>query len=232
MITLFKIDRAWSFRFSLSCGTSVFKTSISLKVLPEELASDRVFISRFEEDIAAIATLEHPNLVKIHNLTYANGLYFIVTDCVVDEFGETTNLAQYVMAQGKRMGESDLLKILKQIADALDYAHFKKSPQKEFVHRGIKFNNILIGSGKGTPSSPAIRLWAFRIVEQERSFLEPTRLLQKALEWASPSKFFVGDAQKILPLHASFLQLSHSYLRTKKEMMLWTIRRMSIALVC
>src|SRR3989338_330068 len=67
------------------------KKQYVLKVLPEELSFDRAFIQRFEEEVAKLATLEHPNIVKLHNISYANGLYFLVSDCVVDEMGETTN---------------------------------------------------------------------------------------------------------------------------------------------
>lgn len=51
-----------------------------LKVLPEELSSDRSFIQRFEEDISLISTLDHDNIVKIHNVSYSHGQYFLVTD--------------------------------------------------------------------------------------------------------------------------------------------------------
>lgn len=183
------------------------KRQYALKVLPEELGNDRAFIARFEEDIAAIATLDHPNIVKIHNISYANGLYFIVTDCVVDEFGETTNLAQYVMAQGKRLDESELYKILQQVAEALDYAHFKKSPQKEFVHRGIKFNNILISNGKGSPQITLSDFGLSRVIGTGTLLSRAYKLTADALGIGlHSSKFFVGDAQKVSALHASFLQ--------------------------
>lgn len=183
------------------------KRQYALKVLPEELATDRAFISRFEEEIAAIATLEHPNIVKIHNLSYANGLYYIVTDCVVDEFGETTNLAQYVMAQGKKVDEEEIYHILTQIAEALDYAHSKKSSQKEFVHRGIKFNNILISNGKGSPNVTLSDFGLSRVIGHGTLLSRAYKLTAEALGIGlHSSKFFVGDAQKINALHASFLQ--------------------------
>lgn len=183
------------------------KRQYALKVLPEELGNDRGFIARFEEEIAAIATLDHPNLVKIHNISYANGLYFIVADCVVDEFGETTNLAQYVMAHGKRLDETELYKILQQVAAALDYAHFKKSSQKEFVHRGLKFNNILISNGKGSPQITLSDFGLSRVIGTGTLLSRAYKLTADALGVGlHSSKFFVGDAQKISALHASFLQ--------------------------
>jgi formylglycine-generating enzyme required for sulfatase activity len=183
------------------------KRQYALKVLPEELSSDRAFIARFEEEVSSIASLDHPNIVKIHNISYANGLYFIVSDCVVDEFGETTNLAQYVMGQGKRLEEQELYKILQQIAAALDYAHSKKGVTKEFVHRGVKFNNILIKQGKGAPQITLSDFGLSRVIGAGTLLSRAYKLTAEALGVGlHASKFFVGDAQKISALHASFLQ--------------------------
>src|SRR5689334_7065582 len=73
------------------------KKQYALKVLPPELSSSRSFIQRFQEDVGTLTTLDHPNIVKIHNVSFAEGQYFLVTDCIVDENGETTNLSQYLL---------------------------------------------------------------------------------------------------------------------------------------
>lgn len=121
------------------------KKQYVLKVLPEELSADRAFIQRFEEEVAKLVLLDHPHIVKVHNISHANGRYFLVTDCVVDEMGETTNLAQYMLARGRRLEEEELFRLLRQVADALDYAHTKKGG---IVHAGMKLNNILVGKGE------------------------------------------------------------------------------------
>ena len=64
------------------------KKHFALKVLPEDIAKDRAFIQRFEDEVGFLAQLDHPNIVKIHNISYADGLYFLVMDCVVDADGE------------------------------------------------------------------------------------------------------------------------------------------------
>lgn len=120
------------------------KRQYVLKVLPQELSNDRAFIQRLEEDVTLLASLEHPNIVKIHNISFAQGQYFLVTDCIVDELGETTNLAQYLRENRKNLDETELYQILYQVADALQYAHTKKGAG--IAHRGIKLNNILVGS--------------------------------------------------------------------------------------
>src|SRR5690606_27416024 len=119
------------------------KKQYILKVLPQELCQDRGFIERFEEEVAKLAHLEHPHIVKIHNVSFAEGFYFLVSDCVVDSIGETTNLAQYMSGRKERLREEELLSVMRQIADALDYAHTKG----QVAHRALKLNNILIGKG-------------------------------------------------------------------------------------
>lgn len=182
-----------------------------LKVLPEELSSDRSFIQRFEEDICVLSSLDHPNIVKIHNVSYSQGQYFLVTDCVVDELGETTNLMQYMLARGQPLEEEELFRLLKQIADALDYAHGKK-----LVHRGLKLNNILIGK------SPAGQLDLYlsdfglsRIIGVGSVLTRTYKNVAEALGISTAlSSTKTGqeryapsiETSKLIPLHASFLQ--------------------------
>jgi len=119
------------------------KRQYLLKALPQELSQDRAFLQRFEEEVAKLAALDHPHLVKVHNISFAEGTYFLVTDCVVDSIGETTNLAQYMAGRQERLREEELLSVSRQIASALDYLH-----EKGLCHLGLKLNNILIGKGK------------------------------------------------------------------------------------
>ena len=121
------------------------KKHYMLKVLPMELAEDRGFMKRFQDDVANLASLEHPHIVKIHNVSFSNGVYFLVSDCIVDEMGETINLAQYLAGHGHDLSENDIFKILNQVAQALDFAHQKKVGEKKIVHQGLKLNNILLG---------------------------------------------------------------------------------------
>lgn len=117
-----------------------------LKVLPEELVSDSGFIRRFEEEVRGLAALTHPGLVKLHTVSHAQGRYFLVSDAVVNNARESTNLAQYMLARNRRLPEQMLYDLLFQIAETLDYAHNATHLGQgvSLVHRGIKLNNILV----------------------------------------------------------------------------------------
>lgn len=192
------------------------KKQYILKILPEELASDRSFIQRFEEEVGLLTTLEHPNIVKIHNVSHAQGQYFIVSDCVVDEFGETTNLAQYMLARGKRFDEETLFRLLRQVAEALDYAHNKKHNGKGIVHRNLKLNNILVTKGRGGIDLAVSDFGLSRIVGSGAVLTRIYKTVAESLGIAGgiyngktgPDRYPNPpiETQKLIPLHASFLQ--------------------------
>ena len=192
------------------------KRQFMLKVLPEELASDRGFVQRFQDIVAGFAGLEHPGIVKIHNVSHAQGLYFLVSDCVVDDMGETTNLAQYVIAKGGQLTEEEVYGILKQVAEALDYAHNKQAGGITCLHGGLKPNNILIGSSK---PSVNVKLCDFGLSAVVGDAAMLTRTYKVVAETLGVSEqVFPGladqvkypnpqvDSTKAAPLHQSFLQ--------------------------
>lgn len=175
-----------------------------LKVLPEELASDRGFVQRFEDEVRRLAALEHPHIVKIHNVSYAHGVYFLVTDVVVDEIGETTNLAQFLSSASGPMSEKEVLSILRQVADALDYAHGMRQGEGAVVHRGLKLNNLLVGRGK-QGQGPQIYLSDFGLskVVGVGNVLNRTYL---ALSEALKANEKAEESGKMTVLYNSFLQ--------------------------
>lgn len=203
------------------------KRQYVLKVLPEELATDRTFIQRFEEDVAILSTLDHPNIVKIYNISFAQGQYFLVTDCIVDGLGETCNLVQYIMALGRRIEEEELFQLLRKIAEPLDYAHNKKIGNKGLVHRGLKLNNILIGRGRNGVEVYLSDFGLSRIIGAgatlTRTYKNVAEALSIAPQLLTSQRGGVDrypnppiDLQKLIPLHAAFLQ-SYSFLSPEQK---------------
>ena len=120
------------------------KRPFVVKLLDDELTKDGEFVSRFEREAAVLATLDHPNIVKVHNVSEAEGHFFLVTDPVVDEQGHATHLFDYFQRKGGRLPEDEITSIAEQIASALDYTHEKGTSLDPFAHRGLKPSNILI----------------------------------------------------------------------------------------
>ncbi len=191
------------------------KKQFAIKVLPEELSTDRAFIQRFEEEISALACLDHPNIVKIHNISFDKGQYFLVTDCVVDDFGETTNLAQYLRTLETPLSEDEIWELLKQLAEALDYAHSKLFGGNEVVHRGIKLNNILVAKRGGKIKVFLSDFGLSRVIGAGAVLSRTYKIVAEAVgmsEIAYTSKIEERypnppvDVEKQSSLHASFLQ--------------------------
>jgi serine/threonine protein kinase/Tol biopolymer transport system component len=105
---------------------------VAIKVLPESLAKDADRLRRFEQEARAVAALNHPNILAIHDIGTQNGAPFLVSE-LLD--GET--LRQKIEAgplPAKRAIEYSL-----GIAHGLAAAH-----DKGIVHRDLKPENVII----------------------------------------------------------------------------------------
>lgn len=105
---------------------------VALKVLPLEVGQDHSFAERFTREAKALARLNHPHIVTIHDIGQANGLYYIVM-----EYIDGANLRQMINAQS--LSPQQILALVPQLCEALQYAH-----DEGIVHRDIKPENILV----------------------------------------------------------------------------------------
>jgi tRNA A-37 threonylcarbamoyl transferase component Bud32 len=105
---------------------------VALKILPPGSGDDAAFGERFAREAKALAKLNHPGIVTIHDFGRADGLYFFVM-----EFVDGVSLRQ--LLAGGRVSPREALAIVPQICDALQYAH-----DQGIVHRDIKPENILL----------------------------------------------------------------------------------------
>jgi predicted Ser/Thr protein kinase len=105
---------------------------VAIKVLPPEAGQDTAFTERFTREARALARLSHPNIITVYDFGVANGLYHFIM-----EYVDGVNLRQLVRAH--LLQTPQVLKIVPQICDALQYAH-----EEKLVHRDIKPENILL----------------------------------------------------------------------------------------
>ena len=103
-----------------------------MKILPPAIGQSPEFSDRFTREAKALAKLNHPGIVTLHEFGQQDGLYFILM-----EFVDGVNLAQ-LMKTG-RVSPREALAIVPQICDALQFAH-----DQGIVHRDIKPENILL----------------------------------------------------------------------------------------
>ena len=105
---------------------------VALKVLPEDVASDRDGLDRFRREAMTLAALDHPGIVTVHSVEEAEGVHFLTMQLVEGE-----SLDRLIPEHG--MAPDRLLAIACQLADALSVAH-----DKRIVHRDLKPGNVMV----------------------------------------------------------------------------------------
>ncbi|MCI0642706.1 MAG: serine/threonine protein kinase, partial [Gemmataceae bacterium] len=127
---------------------------VAVKILPAEVSQDPAFEQRFRREAQALAKLNHPNIVILHDfglatpqpITSSPGpegqaisppadkppLYYFIM-----EYVDGVNLRQAIRAGTLKPEQA--LRIVPQLCDALQFAH-----EVGWVHRDIKPENILL----------------------------------------------------------------------------------------
>ena len=111
------------------------RRSVAVKVLHPELSAV-LGPERFLKEIEVTASLQHPHILPLFDSGSADGQLFYVMP-LVD--GETLRAR---LERERQLPVADALRIAREVADALSYAH-----QRGVVHRDIKPENILLQGG-------------------------------------------------------------------------------------
>ena len=111
---------------------TVLRRKVALKLLPKEFTDNPERVGRFELEARAASALNHPNIITIHEMGRAGGVYFIAT-----EFIDGETLRDHLARA--RMNLAEAIEVAAQVASALDVAH-----GAGVVHRDVKPENVMI----------------------------------------------------------------------------------------
>lgn len=106
---------------------------VAIKILPAAQARDAANLERFYREARAVAALNHPNIVRAHDIDQDKDLHYLVM-----EYVEGNSLQAII----KKHGPMDAVRAAHYIAQAaagLQHAH-----QSGLVHRDIKPANLLL----------------------------------------------------------------------------------------
>src|SRR2546421_7175454 len=114
----------------------LIKRSVALKTIrADQLAGENAetVIARFRREAQAAGRLSHPNVVSIYDFGEEEGVWYIAM-----EYVNGRELKDYFQAN-ERFTIADIVRIMAQILDALDYSH-----RQGVIHRDIKPANIIL----------------------------------------------------------------------------------------
>nr|HET6902647.1 protein kinase [Ktedonobacteraceae bacterium] len=108
-------------------------TFTAIKVLHTRLSVKE--LEAFEKEAKVIASLRHPSIVRVLDYDAQGNIPFLVMDHAPE------GTMRQFHARGSRLSLPTVVKYVKQIAEALQFAHNKK-----IIHRDVKPENMLIES--------------------------------------------------------------------------------------
>lgn len=105
---------------------------VALKIFASELGQNSDFARRFPREVEAMRRLRHRHIVRLYDAGQVQGVFFIALEMM-----DGGSLEQR-LSGGKAMDLPTTVRILAQVAAALDYAH-----RQGVIHRDVKPSNIL-----------------------------------------------------------------------------------------
>lgn len=153
----------------------VLERHVALKTVRKELVDQDTagaIIARFKNEALAAGRLTHPGIVGIYDYGETKQLAYIAM-----EFVQGRGLRDF-LARQERFGLQDVVSIMTQLLDALDYAH-----DHGVVHRDVKPANIIM-----TPSG-RLKVADFGIARIDHSNLTQTGSIMGTPAYMSPEQY-------------------------------------------
>jgi serine/threonine protein kinase len=146
---------------------------VAIKILRSDLDDDAQLVQRFVNERRTLTELDHPRIIAVRDLIVDQGMLGIVM-----ELATGPTLGAQLAASGP-MAPAAALAVVRQVAEALSYAH-----GRGVVHRDIKPDNIILTNLDGA-DDPEVKVADFGIA--------------KILGESSTATHLVGTAHYLAP---------------------------------
>ncbi len=141
---------------------SRLQREVAIKVVGESLAGDAGFLSRLEQEARLAGSLNHPNIVAVHDIGVHDGAPYVVTELLQ---GETLRerLARSPVPLGQALEWAGQVAHALSAAHGLGIVHRDLKPENVFITRTGQVKLLDFGIAKATPR-----------VTDSRGLLDPT----------------------------------------------------------
>ena len=172
-------------------GTAGFERLVVIKRLRQEFASDDAYLEMFLREARTIARLNHPNIVKVHELGEHEGSWYIAMEYVAG--ASFRELLVAVRAAGQKLPLNVAVGLLLRACAGAHGAHELRDPNGQelgLVHRDISPDNLMVettghvklldfGIAKVVTRDESTRLGTLK---GKIAYMSPEQCQQKALD--------------------------------------------------
>jgi eukaryotic-like serine/threonine-protein kinase len=125
---------------------NILQRDVAIKVMRQEYARQTDFKERFLEEARAVARLDHPSIVKVHDFGQHEELLYIVMEYIPGN--NLREILNNLRSQNQWVVLTEAIQIVQQAAQAIDYTH-----KQGLLHRDIKPENLMLKHepGDGLP---------------------------------------------------------------------------------
>ncbi len=170
---------------------------VAIKVLKADVAA-AIGGERFLAEIKTTAKLKHPHILPLFDSGTAGGALFYVMP-----FVEGESLRER-LRRGGRLPIAAAIPILRQIADALAYAH-----AHGVIHRDVKCDNVLVADGQAfladfgiarafAPNDPALTVTGSEVAIGTPAYMAPEQIVRGAVDQRADVYAFGALAYELL----------------------------------
>src|SRR5258708_11097 len=131
-------------QLALQRGPAGFEKLVVVKLVHQNLASQKPFVDMLLDEARVAALVKHPNVVDIYDLGEADGRYFIAMEYLE---GEPLLAVLRAGRDGQRLDVLSTARLIADTAEGLDAAHELRSMAGdpiELVHHDISLGNIVV----------------------------------------------------------------------------------------
>ena len=126
-------------------GEAGFAKQVVIKRVLPELAHDRAFVDMFVAEARIAATLDHPNIVHVHDIGHDAAGYFFAMERL--HGGDLASIMSVVSRFGGALPAPLAIEIARAACAGLHYAHERRAPSGELlglVHRDVSPQNLFV----------------------------------------------------------------------------------------